>query len=205
MKRKLIRPIALALLVTVTPVMSGCFGSFGATRLVWELNRDLFSNKFLQWILFIVFTALPVYGIAVTVDVFFLNLLEFWTGSNLLVEKGEDVPERVVQLDDDTIMVMNRDGYNSLRFEMIQKGESHNFALEMKRDSVALTEGDDIVALLRAEPQGVSVYDAEGKLLDSMTQTEQDSAIAAYEEKGAAGIVGWHQTREAFEHGVATR
>ena len=199
------KSIALALLLTVTPAMSGCFGSFGATRLIWEINRDLFSNKILQWIVFLIFTAFPVYGIAVTVDVFFLNLLEFWTGSNLLVEKGEDVPERVVQLGDDTLMVMNRDGYNKLSFELIQNGEAASFALEMERDSAKLTHGSELVGLLQADPDGLSVYDSEGKLLDSMTSAQADSAVASYETDGSVGLVDWNQARHAVQHGVATR
>lgn len=205
MKRSLIKPIALAVLVAITPTMSGCFGSFGATRFVWELNKDLFSNKFIQWIVFIVFTSLQVYSIAATIDVFVLNLIEFWTGSNPLVERGEEVPERVVQLDDETIVVMNRDAADRMRFEVIRNGEPESFALEVERDGAVLSRGNETVGMLQARPDGVSIYDGEGQLLDAVSEAEQQEAIAAYERKGAVGLVGWHEDRSTVSYGIAAK
>lgn len=205
MKRSLIRPIALSLLVTVAPTLSGCFGSFGATRLIYEINRDLFSNKILQWIVFLVFASFQVYSIAATIDVILLNLIEFWTGSNPLVERGEEVPERVVQLDDDTLLVMNRDAADKLSFEVIERGNSSSFGMSLESTGAVLSQGGVPVGVLHAGENGVSVYDGEGQLLDSVSPIEQEQAIARLQRNGAAGIIGWHRDRTYVTHGLAIK
>lgn len=205
MKRSLIKPIAFAVLVAVTPTMSGCFGSFGATRFVWELNKDLFSNKILQWVIFLVFATFQVYSIAATIDVFLLNLIEFWTGSNPLVERGEDVPERVVQLDDDTLVVMNRDAADRMSFEFIRNGDAKTFELQIEKTGAVLTEGNETIGLLHASEDGISIYDGEGQILDAVENAEQQEAVAAYEREGAGGLVDWHEDRGTVSWGIATR
>ncbi len=200
------KSVALALLLTVTPAMSGCFGSFGAVKLIYNFNKDISGNKIVQWLVFVVaFFILPVYGIAGFIDVFILNVLEFWTGSNLLAEKGEEVPEKIVQLDDDTLLIMNRDEYHSLRFELIKAGEATSYEFEMTRDGAAFYDSGEMVGVLQAKPDGITLYNAEGVVLDSMSAAEEQQAIAEYEKQGPAGLVDFHESRAAVNFGVAAR
>ncbi len=69
------------LLGSVLLTQTGCFGSFGLVKKVYEFNKGL-GNKFVQEVVFIVLTIIPVYEIAGVLDLFILNLIEFWTGSN---------------------------------------------------------------------------------------------------------------------------
>lgn len=61
--------------------LSGCFGSFGAVRALWEWNEDL-GNKWVNWLVFLGLSIIPVYELFVLGDVLILNSVEFWTGSN---------------------------------------------------------------------------------------------------------------------------
>lgn len=60
---------------------SGCFGSFNATRKLYSFNKGV-GDKWVQEIVFLAFTILPIYSIAGLVDVLVLNTIEFWTGDN---------------------------------------------------------------------------------------------------------------------------
>ena len=77
------RIIAWVVLAAFLAANTGCYGSFSLTKKVYKWNGSL-GNKWLNTIVFWVFNILPVYDIAVFVDVVVLNLIEFWVGSNPL-------------------------------------------------------------------------------------------------------------------------
>jgi hypothetical protein len=69
-------------------LLSGCFGSFSATRKLWGWNDDV-GNKWVNWLVFLGLSILPVYELFVLADVLVLNSLEFWTGSNPVRRAGD--------------------------------------------------------------------------------------------------------------------
>lgn len=73
---------------TGTMVLSGCFGSFGATRKLWDWN-DGVGNKWVNWLVFLGLSIIPVYQLFVLADVLVLNSVEFWTGSNPVRRAGD--------------------------------------------------------------------------------------------------------------------
>ncbi len=68
-----------------TLALSGCFGSFGAVRGLWEWNDDV-GGKWVNWLVFLGLSIIPVYQLFVLADVLVLNSVEFWTGSNPVKE-----------------------------------------------------------------------------------------------------------------------
>lgn len=60
---------------------TGCFGSFQATRKLWEFNKGV-GDKFVQEVVFLAMLIVPVYSIAALADAVILNSVEFWTGEN---------------------------------------------------------------------------------------------------------------------------
>ncbi len=77
------RAIATVALCAFLPVsMAGCFGRFELVRKTYDFNKEVSSDKWIQWLVFLVITIIPVYGFAAFVDAILLNSLEFWTGSN---------------------------------------------------------------------------------------------------------------------------
>ncbi len=84
MRGGLLRTATAVLLAIVVAAMgSGCFGSFKATNAVYELN-DGVPGPVLKEVVFLVFVFIPVYGFAILIDVLFLNIIEFATGSGPL-------------------------------------------------------------------------------------------------------------------------
>jgi hypothetical protein len=117
MRRFLVPVLALSLLT------SACFGTFQATRAVWNFNRDV-GNKWLQEVVFLVFAIAPVYFVAGLVDVLALNTIEFWTGDNPMARTRVPVGEgRYVELErseDGTLTV--RDGDKVVRIVRDEAG-----------------------------------------------------------------------------------
>jgi len=84
MKKILISMLVACTLTVSTISTTGCFGKFAAFNGLRGWNAKFSSNKFVNWLLFLVLNIIPVYEIFFTADVLILNSLEFWTGSNPL-------------------------------------------------------------------------------------------------------------------------
>jgi hypothetical protein len=63
-----------------TLLMSSCVGSFGLFNKLASWNKRATNSKFLNEIIFILIS--PAYAVCGVVDLFVLNTIEFWSGSN---------------------------------------------------------------------------------------------------------------------------
>ena len=77
-----------ALLLSATIILTSCIGSFRLTNNIKDWNEGV-SSKWVNEVIFVALHIVPVYQIAIFVDAVVLNSVEFWTGSNLVVEPGE--------------------------------------------------------------------------------------------------------------------
>ena len=62
--------------------LSGCFGSFGASRALWGWNDGMHQSKWVKWLVFFGLCIIPVYELFLIADALVLNSVEFSTGSN---------------------------------------------------------------------------------------------------------------------------
>jgi hypothetical protein len=77
-----VRTVAvLAALLAVGSTLSGCYGSFGLTKKLYQANGTI-GNKYLKSLVTVLMTVIPVYGVGALADVAIFNLIEFWTGSS---------------------------------------------------------------------------------------------------------------------------
>jgi hypothetical protein len=76
------KPLMFSALALLLITQTGCFGSFSLTKKIYEFNKGLSSSKVVQSIAVLVLVFGGVYEFCAFVDVFILNLIEFWTGSN---------------------------------------------------------------------------------------------------------------------------
>jgi hypothetical protein len=88
----------LALLVLITSSLTGCFGSFGLTKKIYNANKSV-GGKFVQTLVMYVFMIIPVYGIASFLDIVLFNLIEFWSGSNPLAMKAGQSETQMATID----------------------------------------------------------------------------------------------------------
>ncbi|MBL8029253.1 MAG: DUF3332 family protein [Fibrobacteres bacterium] len=91
--------ITLTLALALLSVTTSCYGKFSLTKKVYKWNGSL-GNKFIETAVMWGFWVIPVYEVAGTVDLFVLNVIEFWTGSNPMTLKASDKEIQQVKMDD---------------------------------------------------------------------------------------------------------
>ena len=72
-------------LVAGTMLATSCIGSFGLWNKLLSWNKNL-SNKFVNELVFIVIS--PAYAVCGIADIFVLNTVEFWSGTNPISKVG---------------------------------------------------------------------------------------------------------------------
>ncbi|EKO3959071.1 DUF3332 domain-containing protein [Vibrio fluvialis] len=81
--------------------LTGCMGQMATTGLVTKFNLEVVDNRYGREGLFLLLS--PVYGIASIVDLFIVNAVEFWTGTNPISGKSPAVVDRPA----DTMLKVN--------------------------------------------------------------------------------------------------
>jgi hypothetical protein len=81
--------VVIAMIAVMGLTLAGCYGKFALTKKVYVFNGTM-GNKYVKEAVFLAFCIIPVYEVSAVVDVFVLNLVEFWTGSNPLALKEGD-------------------------------------------------------------------------------------------------------------------
>jgi len=148
------KKVLLSLLVACTLTVStlgttGCIGKFAAFNGLREWNQK-FSNKFVNWLLFLVLNIIPVYGILMFADMLVLNSIEFWTGSNPLAAG-------------DTYRETDANG-NSVTAVKMEDG-----SLYMRLDAAS---GETQELVLQRDEEIVRILDAKGNVLKEAAYAE---------------------------------
>ena len=79
--------IAMLVFAIIATSIMGCYGNFALTKKVYKFNKTL-GNKWINSIAMVV--GGPVYSCSVFIDVWILNLIQFWTGTNPLTMGPQD-------------------------------------------------------------------------------------------------------------------
>ncbi|HSC75644.1 MAG TPA: DUF3332 family protein [Pseudomonadales bacterium] len=121
-------------------MLSGCFGSFEATRGVYRWNKSFSHNKVAQEALFLGLVIIPVYAVATLLDAIIINSVEFWTGDNPMAKAGDQ--KRVDGKDGSyAISTLKEDG--SVDIQVVEaNGNVHFMNLQMQGDKMV---GRDMV------------------------------------------------------------
>jgi hypothetical protein len=172
------RPVALATLLALAPASAGCFGSFRLTRGIYGFNKDVSSNKFLRWLVFLGLVIIPVYEIGGLGDVLIFNTLDFWVEGGAVAQADAAPEQRVVQLEDDQQLVLTRDPAGmrgQLRAHGIVRAE---WFIERTAEGLALRDADGTpIAIVRDGPDGkAQLLDPNGQPLALAGATDADPA-----------------------------
>lgn len=149
------KAIAALVLMAFLPVSTtGCFGGFQLTRKVYQFNREVSPDKWVQELVFLAMAIFPVYGAATFLDAIIFNSVEFWTGNNpVLAQNGAS---RKITTAEGTA-VLTRTGENALDLRIeANDGRTSRLVLQREGDgfSARTPEGDLIarVAEVDGEP-----------------------------------------------------
>ena len=100
------KKVFLSVVLAATLFLSSCIGSFGLTKKVYNWNNSV-GSKWVNELVFLVFGIVPVYEIAIFVDVVVLNTIEFWTGNHPVAANTEVIETENGQY----VVETNQNGY----------------------------------------------------------------------------------------------
>lgn len=79
--RKRFLTVSIILTLAGSMLFTSCIGEFALTNKLANWNKQI-GNKFVNELVFFCFWIIPVYEVSVVADLFVLNSIEFWSGSN---------------------------------------------------------------------------------------------------------------------------
>ncbi len=164
---KLFKQIVVAVMVATMALMSvGCYGSFNLTKKVYNWNGSL-GNKWVVELVFLASAALPVYGIAAFVDLYILNLVEFWTGKNPMASNLTST--------DGTNVAFNSE---KNQVEISYAGKTFVIVHENGKSMAKDAEGNILAIAEQNEDGSMNILDANGNVTNSFSSNEVVSMIA---------------------------
>ncbi len=131
---------------------AACYGGFNLTRKLHRWNGT-FGGKWINWLMFLVLTIIPVYEVCLLVDVLVINSIEFWSGHNpISVASADATVLRIARVAEDRVRIERQGAPNiEVRF-----GEHH---ADMH------IEGDGPVARIFEDDDGNTLlFDRGGKM-----------------------------------------
>jgi len=134
------------LVLALIPIVTGCYGNFAATQAIHRLN-SVMPGRLLETITMWVFTAIPVYPVAIVLDLFVFNLVESLTGVPL-----------------DVASTVERDG---VTYACVPLGEGAGADVTVSRDGKVLLQ----VWLVRTTDGGFEMREPDGRLLAKALRT----------------------------------
>ena len=157
--KNIFKQAVIVLLVVSMAVMSvGCYGSFALTKKVYDWNGSM-GNKWVVELVFLVATAVPVYGIAAFVDLYVLNLLEFWTGKNPMASN--------ITTDDGTTVAFNE---ATQQATLTYQGKQFVIGVVDGKPSIQNAQGETL-AYIETDANGMMIMkDAQGNVIDQQSK-----------------------------------
>jgi len=187
---------------------TGCFGSFKLTQKIWQFNKNISGEKFVQWLMFLVLVIVPVYELGTLIDALIINSIEFWSGNNPVSSvEGEDDGTRVVRLSPTDVLRMSRDAASGvMRLEVQREGEAPVIRYFEPLENGMAVRDDAGALLVRAEEAAdgaVAVTDAHGATLTVHAREAIAVARRIYEEGGTEALARHTVAQASVSRGLA--
>ncbi len=205
MKRKIVaKLLMLALIGTTMTTQAACIGSFSLTRGLLSWNQNL-SNKFINWLVFLAFVILPIYGIAILADALVFNSLEFWTGSNPMAEGEAEKTKRVV-VNDRYELFFHRVSAEEMTVAIIEDGDvKQTLSMTVQQNGMIVRNGEGaVIARLEQKDGKVFIYNALHEVIAEHEASESEEISKVYQLEGARGVADLAvEHMNASDRGVA--
>jgi hypothetical protein len=151
-------------------LLAGCYGPFHLTRRLWTWNGQV-GDKWVNEVVFLVMSILPIYYVAGAADTLIFNSIEFWTGDNPMAAgpKTVTVAQGGTEV---TMTMMPTRGHEQVILQQSQNGKAGP-TLHVERangQTIGRNEQGDVVFMATAQADGgVLVTDAQGQQVASYT------------------------------------
>jgi len=176
------KAFVVALLAAMSPIMVSCFGAFPLTKTIYKLNKGI-EPELLRHVVFWVFVIVPVYWVAAVADAVVFNLVDFWTGTELVGGSTTNPDGSAVALAPsadgrEALMTLSRDGRVVSQVRFVKASDS----LCEIRDADGKLAG----TVLRTSSGGLQFSDATGRVVGSLS-AEQVASIKGHPVPAADG------------------
>ena len=176
--------IATVVALSASMMMQSCIGSFALFNKVKTWN-DHVGDKFVNELVFVAMWILPVYELSFAADLFILNSIEFWSGTNPALAQAET---KVIDGKDAQYLVAkNESGYTNMTTKQVTK---FNFNVEDNSWSL-LNNGQEVKLFTFVDDTHVDVITRDG----SYTRVELSQP----------GVMAYRQLIEASDAAFAMR
>ena len=135
--------LSAMLIVALTPLFAGCYGSFRVTKALHKFNGNVTENSVVNQVIFWIIA--PAYGFTAFVDVLVVNTMEFWSGEKV------------------TTAMTAEDGTD---YVMESNGDGKSVTVTVTRPDEAPTQ----LTYTRVGEDQLQVTDAQGNLLRTVTR-----------------------------------
>jgi hypothetical protein len=161
MKTRMLPVLALGAASLVSaPLLQGCYGSFNLTQKVYKWNGSL-GDKWINSIVMVALTIVPVYQISLAADGIVFNLIEFWTGSNPVAMQPGDKEIRIVTVDGKAYrLTATQNQMEILALDAPESAVALSFDPAAQSWFVATPEGERLIA--RMSDDALTLYHADG-------------------------------------------
>lgn len=162
---------ATAAALAASMLFSSCIGSFSLTNKLLSWNNNV-GDKFTNEVVFFLFWILPAYEVSLVADLFVLNSIEFWSGSNPVAQgtrviEGND-GRYLVECDgagytiksetDGSVVRLDFDASEQSWSVRDAQGTSHVFLTFVDDTHVALPGADGGMHTVELSQQGLYAY-----------------------------------------------
>ena len=153
MKKNKIQPIGkltISIILFVSLLLN-CFGKFALTRKLYRFNDsvktqgNILLTRLIKTVVmwFLIIPQFPIYGITTLIDAFFINVIEFWTGKNLIgFNEYDDTGTYVKNFTnpDGNIQLTYLEFGNKLRVDFHKLGHVESYVLFRKQPNQIFIE-----------------------------------------------------------------
>ena len=103
-KRLLAASLTGALIFAASTPLQGCYGSFALTQKLYKWNGKQ-GDKWINSIIMVAFTIVPIYPVVGFVDLVGFNTVEFWSGNNPVTMGPTERDSKLVSVNGKNFMV----------------------------------------------------------------------------------------------------
>jgi hypothetical protein len=137
----------IAVMILITSSLTGCFGSFGLTKKVYNANQKI-GGKFLQTLVMYAFWIIPIYEIAGFLDLFIFNLIEFWSGANPMAMKAGESETQMARIEGNLYEITaTQNQFRMRQLEGPDAGKEALLTYNTTEEQWYLSEGEKSVAM----------------------------------------------------------
>ena len=155
------------LMLGIGTLNTGCMGSWAVTKKVYKWNEHATGNKFVDnglfWIL-----SWWLYPLTTLVDGVFLNLIEFWTGSNPVAMAPGEIEKGIVKSNDGNTyeMTVTQNRYEMVALTGANKGEKTAVFFTPTTQTWSVAKNDEVhpLATIHADINKVEIYSVDGSV-----------------------------------------